>query len=227
MPEPNIDPKIEILHEDDSCIAVSKSGNIPVHEGGLYKENCLTRILEKKFGFRLLPVYRLDRETSGIVIFAKKSSEVKRLHDAITLKEYTAVCEGNIAKKQKIDVKIGECAGEHIKWKKCVSKEGKEALTEINPVKNFKGFCVVHAIPKTGRQHQIRVHLSHIGNPIVGDKWYGKSDKMFKDYLEGKKDYSSLIDRQALHLGKIVLFGKEIIAELPRDMDELIRKILK
>jgi 23S rRNA pseudouridine955/2504/2580 synthase/23S rRNA pseudouridine1911/1915/1917 synthase len=149
--EPEIDPTFEILLETDEFIAVNKSGNCPVHEGGLYKENCLVRILEKKFGHRYFPVYRLDRETSGIVVFAKKSEFVKKIFDSISEKEYVAVCRGNLSEKQTIDLPIGETKGEHIDWKKCISDDGKKSKTEIMPIQFSDGFSIVKAIPKTGR----------------------------------------------------------------------------
>ena len=84
--EPEIDDSFRILFEDNEIVVVDKSGNCPVHEGGLYKENCLTRMLEKKFG-RLLPCYRIDRETSGIVVFGKR--KVCKVED----KEYVGIPE--------------------------------------------------------------------------------------------------------------------------------------
>lgn len=214
MPEPLIDPSFDIVYEDKDCIVVSKSGNIPVHEGGLYKKNCLTALLEKKLGFRVFPVYRLDRETSGLVVFAKNKSSFKKIN--ISEKEYIAVCKGKIDKEITVDEPIGETKGDFIDWKKCVSPDGKPAKTRIIPIKNFLEYTIVRVLPLTGRQHQIRVHLSHIGHPILGDKVYGESDKLFKDYLEGKEVRG--IKRQLLHLFKIKLNGKEVEAKIPEDM---------
>jgi len=206
MPEPEIDSRFDITYEDDFCIAVSKSGNIPVHEGGLYKKNCLTALLEKKLGYRVLPVYRLDRETSGIVVFAKSREAFKNIK--ISDKEYIAVCKGKLSKELVVDEPIGEKKGDYIDWKKCVSKDGKSAKTKIIPIKSNKEYSVVRVLPLTGRQHQIRVHLSHIGHPILGDKVYGESDKKFKDYLEGK--FNDNIKRQMLHLYRIKLNNRII-----------------
>lgn len=214
MPEPEIDSKFDILYEDDFCIAVNKSGNIPVHEGGLYKKNCLTALLEKKLGYRVFPVYRLDRETSGIVVFAKNKEAFK--HIKISEKEYIAVCKGKISKEIIVDEPIGEKKGDFIDWKKCVSKEGKSAKTRIIPIKSNKEYSIIRVLPLTGRQHQIRVHLSHIGHHILGDKVYGESDKKFKDYLEGKEIRG--IKRQMLHLMKIKLNSKKIEAKIPDDI---------
>jgi RluA family pseudouridine synthase len=218
MNEPLVDSKFDIVYEDENCVVVNKSGNIPVHEGGLYKKNCLTALLEKKLGFRVFPVYRLDRETSGLVVFAKNREAFKKIK--ISEKEYIAVCNGKIDKEIIIDKPIGEKKGDFINWKKCVVEHGKNAKTKIIPIKNFKDYSIVKIIPYTGRQHQIRVHLSYIRHHILGDKVYGESDKKFKDYLEGKFD--DKIKRQMLHLRKIKLNSQLIEAKLPSDMNSLI-----
>ncbi len=221
MAEPVIDSHYSILFEDENYLAIDKSGNCPVHEGGLYFENSLTRLLEKNLGYRVYPIYRIDRETSGIVVFAKFREKVK---DAdISLKEYLCVCEGVISDEVVIDYPIGEIRGEFVKWKMAAVNEGKPAKTIVYPKlsKNNKTLCKIFTL--TGRQHQIRVHLQSIGHPIVGDKLYGKSDKIFKDYVDGKK-IDLLINRHALHLHKIMLNGKEIISPLHKDIEKLISK---
>lgn len=225
MAEPKVDAKVSVVYEDDKYIAVSKSGNMPVHEGGLYKENCLTAILEKKLGYRVYPIYRLDRETSGIVVFAKKREYVKE--SKVENKEYIAIIAGKLDKEITVDKPIGEVKGDHIKWKKAVVKnkeDGKESITKIFPMRCNDKFSLVKISPLTGRQHQIRVHLQHIGHPILGDKVYGESDKLFKDYLEGK-EVCGEIKRQALHLARITLNGKTVEAKIPDDIDNIIQEI--
>jgi 23S rRNA pseudouridine1911/1915/1917 synthase len=222
--EPEIDSKIRVLYEDDTCIAVEKSGNCPMHEGGLYKENCFTHLVEKELHFKPYIIYRLDRETSGIVLLAKKGKYVRDIFNSIELKEYTAVCKGAIEDNIVIDSPIGETKGTLIKWKKCVDKDGKHAKTFIMPKEMIGKYTIITAMPITGRQHQIRVHLSSIGYPIVGDKLY-ENESLFVDYLNGKKDETQLIQRQALHLGKIKFDGKEIECPMPEDMKKLIQKV--
>jgi len=214
--EPEINPEFEILYEDDDCVAVNKSGNCPAHEGGLYHENTLTRLLEKRFNYRLYPVYRLDRETSGIIVFAKNRNAVKNIK--IFNKEYLAVCTGRIRdNKFTISKPIGEVKGEYIKWKKAVRPEGKPAITHIKVVKRYEDRTLALIKTETGRQHQIRVHMQSVKHPIMNDKIYGKTDKIFKEYLEGR----NVKTRQALHLHKIILKNKTIISEMPGDMKKL------
>jgi 23S rRNA pseudouridine1911/1915/1917 synthase len=233
MVEPEIDTNNIIIFENEDLILVNKSGNCPVHEGGAYKENCLTRILELKYGHRVFPVYRLDRETSGLIVFSKKNEMVHHIKNTLSDKKYYAICENAFKPEEygvekTIDEPIGETKGDHINWKKCVDKEnGNCATTVILPIKDviLKGSneigSLIEVMPKTGRQHQIRVHLSYIGHSIVGDKWYGKSDKLFKDHLDGIKDENALINRQALHLGKIKIKEIQYEAEFPEDIKKI------
>jgi 23S rRNA pseudouridine1911/1915/1917 synthase len=223
--EPFIDASNKIIYEDEDIIAVSKSGNCPVHEGGRYKENCLVKILERNYGSRVFPLYRLDRETSGIVIFAKKAESVKAISIKIFHKEYIAVCKGRIDKEIIIDEPIGEVKGEFINWKKGVCIDGKNAVTHILPMESYESFSIIKVIPLTGRQHQIRVHLKFIGHPLIGDKIYGECDSIFKNYLDGKTVNDTLIDRQALHLHKVAYGDKILTDDLREEMLRLVSKI--
>lgn len=219
--EPEIDDGFDIIHETDKYVAVGKSGNCPVHEGGLYRLNCLTRIIEDHFGYRLYPVYRLDRETSGIVVFAKMRDYVRSIR--ISGKEYLAICEGMVREGIKIDVPIGERQGDFVRWKKCVDPLGKAAATRIFPVSSHESMSVISAVLQTGRQHQIRVHMQHIGHPIVGDKMYGDTDRHFADYI-ARIPCQLPMRRQALHLARIVVDGTLIRCPVPADMETFARE---
>ncbi len=218
MDEPAVDFSYSVLFEDDSMIVVSKSGNMPVHEGGLYVRHCLTAVLAERVGYRVFPVFRLDRETSGIVVFAKSSSLVKRLFDSISCKEYVAIVCGILSSDVVIDAPIGECKGDFIDWKKCVAVDGKKAVTSGFVSRVVGKNTLVRVVLQTGRQHQIRVHLSSIGHPILFDKVYGESDKLFKDYLET----GEVGRRQMLHLARIVIGSREIVCEMPEDMRNVV-----
>jgi RluA family pseudouridine synthase len=206
-----VDATYEVVAETDEFILINKSGNIPVHEGGRYQDNSLTRVLEKNYG-KVYPVYRLDRETSGLVLFAKKTEFVHKLFSNVSEKEYVALVSGIVFEPVTIDLPIGECAGEHVTWKKCIDKNGKPALTEVYPIKSFDDMTLVRIVPKTGRQHQIRVHLSHIGHHIINDKIYGDSEEKFIRYLNGE-----VLPRQLLHMQKIKIYNEVYEAKLPKD----------
>lgn len=206
-----VDNSFEIIADTNDFVLVNKSGNIPVHQGGRYQEGCLTKLLEINFG-KVFPVYRLDRETSGLVLFAKKTSLVHSLSKRLSGKEYLAIVTGKMEKPKVIDLPLGECAGEQVTWKKCVDIKGKPSITEVYPLDVFQNKTLIRVIPRTGRQHQIRVHLSHIGHPIIHDKIYGGDEKKFIRYLKGET-----LPRQLLHMHRILIDGKEFKAELPND----------
>jgi RluA family pseudouridine synthase len=206
-----VDASYEVVAETEEFLLINKSGNIPVHEGGRYQDNSLTKVLEKKYG-KVYPVYRLDRETSGLVLFAKTTEVVHKLFSNISEKEYVAVVAGVMTDPVIVDLPIGECAGEHVTWKKCVDPKGKPATTEVYPIKSFDDMTLVRVVPKTGRQHQIRVHLSAISHHILHDKIYGDSEEKFIRYLNGEK-----LPRQLLHMKKIKVYNETYEAKLPKD----------
>jgi RluA family pseudouridine synthase len=206
-----VDLNYEVIAETEEYLLINKSGNIPVHEGGRYQKNSLTCVLEKRFG-KVYPVYRIDRETSGLILFAKKREYVHRLFSNIRDKEYVAIVDGIIDKRMTLDFPIGECEGVHVTWKKCVDPTGKKAMTEVYPLKQMGDKTLVEIIPKTGRQHQIRVHLAHIKHPITHDKIYGDSEEKFIRYLNGES-----LPRQLLHMKRIRVYDELFEAKEPDD----------
>lgn len=232
----DIDINYKILYEDDLLLAVDKSGNCPVHPGGIrFKNNSLLTQLEKDLNcnnnssegnhIKLYPVYRIDRETSGIVVFAKNNSVIKDLK--IENKIYLAICKGEV-EEQHINLPISKIRGDYIDWKYGVDENGKHCQTFIKPIKSNKKYSLVEVKLFTGRQHQIRVHLQAIGHSIIGDKIYGESDKIFKDYVEDKLilPYNEeKIERQALHMHSIEINGRKIFSELPDDLRQILKKI--
>lgn len=229
-----INTSYKILFENNEIIAVDKSGNCPVHPGGIrFKNNSLITQLEKDLKIKLYPIYRIDRETSGIVVFAKKPEIIKNID--IENKTYLAICKGEIKKETIINKPIIQGKGDFMDWKMIVDEKNnksKEAKTIITPIKTNGDYSLVEAKIITGRRHQIRVHLKSINNEIVGDKIYGKSDKIFKNYIDNelKEPYNrENMNRQALHMHSIEIkykidnkrFEKTIKSELPVDMKKL------
>ncbi|HEY9185477.1 MAG TPA: RluA family pseudouridine synthase [Salegentibacter sp.] len=165
--------KLEVLLEDDHIAVVDKPAGYPT-SGNYFKT--ITNALP--FNLKLSkiptalpapqPAHRLDNPTSGILLVAKTGDSLRKLHRDFKEKKiqkiYTAILEGKFPEKKNLQFKI----------------EGKESQTEISLIKGFqiKGndFSIVSAIPKTGRTHQIRIHLAKAGYPIVGDKIYGKGN---------------------------------------------------
>ena len=241
--EPPANTNYSIIYEDDFIIAVNKPANLLVHKKGpSITKNLvyLLRHLSNNPNYNKIDaVNRLDRETSGIVLFSKDKNILKILHKYFysnkIYKEYIAVVK-NIPPQNNflIGLPIGKDTDSKITYKfKIDNKNGKQAQTLIKTISSNKNYSLINIIPNTGRTHQIRVHLSYIGCPILGDKLYGMPEDKYIEWRKAPNNYSDKLEfqRQALHCGKIAfihpVYNKEITicAELPDDMKELINKL--
>ena len=213
---------LNILFEDDGLLILDKPAGIPVHPSMMHYENSLSNGVKYYFNSinlkrKIRPVNRLDKNTSGIVIFAKneyiQECLVKQMKLGLFKKEYIALLEGNIKEnKGTINAPIARKKDSIIERE--ISKDGASSVTHYELIKNYDNFCLVKFILETGRTHQIRVHSKYIGHPILGDTLYGNS--------------SNLINRQALHAYKINFVHPitnkkiEIISKPPKDISKLI-----
>ena len=183
------------------------------------KKNYFNRI---KLNKKIRPVNRLDKDTSGIVIFAKneyiQESLIKQMKNNTFKKEYLAILTGTLAKKNgTINASISRKEGSIIERE--INPDGDSAITHFELITNFtknkQELSLAKFILETGRTHQIRLHSKHIGNAILGDSLYGEK--------------SDLINRQALHAYKVSFIHpiskKELIIEidLPEDMKLLLK----
>ncbi len=212
---------LEIIYEDDYFLVVNKPCNIAVHPSILHYNNSLSNGVKDYFeniglNRKIRPVNRLDRDTTGIVIFAKneyiQECLIKQMQFKTFYKEYIAILEGIIDKdKGTIDAPIARKNGSIIE--RCIDKNGAKAITHYEVIKKENNLSLVKFVLETGRTHQIRVHSKYINHPILGDTLYG--------------DESQLIDRQALHCYKISFIHPitkkqlKIIAPLPNDMRKI------
>lgn len=213
---------LDILYEDDYFLIINKPYNMSVHPSILHYDNSLSNGVKYYFNSiglkkKIRPVNRLDKDTTGIVIFAKneyiQECLIKQMQRGIFYKEYIALLCGNLETKSgKIEVPISRKKDSIIE--RCIDSNGDYALTYYELIKNYSDFCLVKFILKTGKTHQIRVHSSYIGHPILGDTLYGFS--------------SNLITRQALHCNKLcfvhpVIKKKlKLKAPIPFDIKDLI-----
>ena len=190
----------------------------------LHYENSLSNGIKyyfDKIGLKkkIRPVNRLDKDTSGIVIFAKneyiQECLVKQMKKNVFSKEYLAICEG-IFEKRSGTITAPIARKENSIIERCVKEDGDISITHYNVLKinSSYNYSIVKLLLETGRTHQIRVHLSHIGHPILGDTLYGNG--------------STKINRQALHALKVSfvhpISKKEVcyIAPIPNDMKNLL-----
>lgn len=240
LPEPPVDTNCPIIHEDDAILAVSKSGNIPVHPSGRYFLHTVLHVLgrDRRDGW-LRIVHRIDRETSGVLIFAKSLAAARSLtrqfEDRLIEKAYLSVVWGHLAEEQEIDAPLGPNPRSEVRKSVGVVPGGRSSRTHVLPLAHGREVTLVEARPLTGRLHQIRVHLKSIGHPVVGDKLYGKDERMFIKASKGHgltdEDYAVLgWRRQALHAWKLALkhpaTGRRMMIQAvpPRDFRDLMEE---
>lgn len=236
---------IDVIYEDKYFVAINKPKNMVVHPAPGYPSGtlvnavlyyCQNRLSCSSDRIRPGVVHRLDKDTTGVIIFAKDDEAHWRLAMQFerrqVYKEYVAVVEGIIELDADIiDAPIGHHP--YVREKYAVRKDvGKPAVTLYEVIERFDGFSYVKLIPKTGRTHQLRVHMSYLGYPIVSDRLYG-ARLIRKGELLGTDEPSPIIDRYALH-ARLLSFrhpitGKDIVIEapLPSDMQDLLDLIRK
>jgi len=209
----------EILHEDDSLLAVNKPAGLVCHPTKTDARSSLAGRVRLHLGDG--PVHfinRLDRETSGIVLLAKTDEAARELRrvweDREVTKTYWAIVHGNIADDTgSIDAPLGPDEVSEVVVKDCVRPDGAAAKTQYRVHWRFTraegDFTWLHLQPETGRKHQLRIHLNHLGYPIVGDKLYGLDEswylKFAKDELTASEWQKLILKNQALHARELRL----------------------
>jgi 23S rRNA pseudouridine1911/1915/1917 synthase len=232
-PEISLEPEnipLEILFEDDHLLAVNKPAGMVVHPAPGHPNKTFVNALlyhckDLKGVDRLRPgiVHRLDKDTSGLLLAAKTDIAHHKLVESFSSRQiektYLAICLG-----KPVNTTINAPIGRHPTKRKemaiSVNGRGKDAMTEIQVLAFNDRMSLVLAKPRTGRTHQIRVHLKHIGCPVLGDPVYGRAT-----------DWK--VERQLLHayrldfLHPITSLPLSLLAPLPEDMKEWIGKIAK
>jgi 23S rRNA pseudouridine1911/1915/1917 synthase len=216
------DSELEVLFEDPYLIAINKPPGVPVHPAGRLLHHTIITTLHKRLRNYedaekdIVPklCHRLDLETSGVLLIGKDEqvhAEVSRqFQQRATEKIYLAIVHGEMERNEGlIDLPIGLAESSPIKKKRAVRTDGggKSARTRYRVEQRVGGFTLVRLTLLTGRHHQLRVHLSAIGHPIVGDKMYGLSEDFFLRYYDGtlteEDQRGLLLPRQALHAHRL------------------------
>ncbi|QEK13656.1 RluA family pseudouridine synthase [Crassaminicella thermophila] len=220
------DIPIEVVYEDVDLLIVNKEPGIVVHPTKGHPTGTMANAIvfymqEKKENFKIRFVNRLDRDTSGLIIIAKnpfaQQELSKQMQENLVEKIYLAVVKGRIKEDRgTICAPIGREEPESIKRK--VYEGGQPSVTHYEVINRFEEATVVRVKLETGRTHQIRVHMTHIGHPLIGDELYGSVDE-------------KLIKRQALHAETLTFYQPrtneriEVKASVPKDIEELIEKL--
>ena len=249
--EPAVNFDYKILYEDDVLFVIDKPPNLPVHPSGRFFFNTLLTHLKTKGHSNPLNAnemyflaHRIDKETSGVLVLTKDSEScahiVEQFASRKTVKTYQAIVNGITplhfecsdamarSKKSRIALKM-ECMSE--------IDGGLTAQTQFKRLEVFKKpnglFSLIECYPKTGRQHQIRVHLERLGFPIVGDKLYGRDEEFAllfyeRERLTPEAEARLLIPRHALHAASLTFehpkTGERLTfhSPLPQDLKQFL-----
>ena len=231
---------LNIVYEDEDIIVINKQFGLVTHPGAgnwsgtlanalLYYDSALSRL--DRAGI----VHRLDKNTSGLMVIARNEKSqkylVEQLQSHLVDREYSAIVYGHMIAGGTVDEPIGRDPKDRVK--QAVSMSGKDAITHYRAIDRFKSHTHVKAILETGRTHQIRVHLSHVGHSLIGDSMYGGRVRFPKKASEELKGALLNFKRQALHSKKLTLthpISGEVMswkAPLPDDMTGLLEVLKK
>jgi 23S rRNA pseudouridine1911/1915/1917 synthase len=238
----------KIVDETDDYLAVDKPPLLLIHPTKpdgvrtLWQELRQLLAFEIANGGQVSIVNRLDRETSGLVLVAKTAAAARRfgllMQQQRFQKEYRAIVSGWPEWETKIvDAPLAR-QGKHgrsaIWLKQAIHPAGVPAQTEFQVERRFvrvttagHKFCLIRAVPITGRTHQIRVHLASVGHPVVGDKIYGADERLYLEFIETgwtpALEQKLLLPRHALHAAKLTVTGEyEWVSPLPSDLADFV-----
>lgn len=211
-----------VLYEDDALLAVNKPAGTAVHGGSGVSFGVIEQLRRARPQAKFLElVHRLDRETSGVLLVAKKRSALTGLHEIMregqSDKRYFTLVPGQwLNARQHVKLPLHKFDTPQGEKRVMVREDGQSAHTIFNLVQRWEAFSLLEAELKTGRTHQIRVHLAHLGFPIAGDDKYG-------DFARNKTLAKTGLKRMFLHAHSIrfrhPLTGEELLIEAPLPPD--------
>ncbi len=222
-----------IVYEDERLLVVNKPGDIVCHPSKAGPWSSLVGALREYAKLDVVHlIFRLDRETSGIVVLAKDPKMASRLQRAMQErkvgKAYLAVLTGELTRPVTVNQPLGDDTASPVFVKSCVRPDGQASISHFTPVVSANGFTLVRVVTETGRKHQIRAHAQWLGHLMVGDKIYGPDARCYLDFIDHgwtpALAAKLLMERQALHCAEIDLrpAGLEYVftAPMPADLRE-------
>jgi 23S rRNA pseudouridine1911/1915/1917 synthase len=232
---------LEVIFENDDFIAVNKPPGLLSIPGSEGKDESIKEILKEKYG-TIFTIHRLDKETSGAIIFAKNESSHKFLSQEFenrrVQKIYVGIVKGILSvKKGIIDLPIRNHSSKRNLM--IVHSNGKQSETDYSLVEEFGSFSLIEFQIRTGRMHQIRVHMKQLGYPILCDELYGDGSPIYLSSFKRKFKLSKSADEERPRLSRLALHslsvsfndfsGKKITvhAGLPKDMSAFIQQLRK
>jgi 23S rRNA pseudouridine1911/1915/1917 synthase len=228
-----------IIEEDENLLIVNKPGWFVCHPSKNGPMSSLVGVVREYTGAdKLHLVARLDRETSGLIVFAKRPAVARKFQMAIQArivdKSYLAIVEGEFSEMIHVDEPVARRKGGPVIVKSEVSydRTSQTAVTDFFPIKSANGYTLCLVKPETGRKHQIRIHAEWLKHRIVGDKIYGPDETLYIDFIENgwtdRLEAALPIKRQALHCWRYVFNfpegPKTFTAPLQPDMLEFFKQ---
>lgn len=221
------DIPLEIVHEDAALLVINKPAGLVVHPGsGNWSGTLMNALLHHVPGIDVVPragiVHRLDKETSGLLVVAKtleaQTDLIRQLQARTVKRQYLAIAQGVIETPGTVNAEIGRHPTQRTKM--AVTRGGKPAVTHYRVLERFVASTLLECSLETGRTHQIRVHMAHIGHPLLGDPVYGRAHRLLPPF-----------HRQALHATRLglchPLSHQQLSweAPLPEDMRNLLETL--
>ncbi|MDP1940138.1 MAG: 23S rRNA pseudouridine(1911/1915/1917) synthase RluD [Gallionella sp.] len=229
------DIPLDIVYEDDALLVINKPVGLVVHPGsGNWQGTLLNALLHHAPQLAAVPragiVHRLDKDTSGLLVVAKtliaQTNLVRQLQERSVKREYLALVHGELQHGGYVDQPIGRHPSNRVKM--AVIETGKEAVTHYKVERSYPSCTLLRCTLETGRTHQIRVHLSYLKHPLVGDSVYLKGPQKCVPQL---RDLLTGFPRQALHATRLALehpVSGELMewhVPMPEDMQQLLKQI--